>query len=783
MSAGTELAVLSPQHPEDSTVMATRLRLVLTCLAGAVVGLWVAAAGATTFVMMDDATLLRNAEAVVTGTVTVVEAADTDSGILTYVHLTVDRVIRGDLTPGPLVVRERGGIVDEREQRIFGAPQFWVGERVLLFLRRNADGTLRTAQLAMGKYSLGTDTRGRATATRDLGHGAMVFVPETGAYVAAEPQQEPFFPMLKRLRHLAREVRGTERSSPVVTIPPELGQEPTEVHEEFTYLGTPSRWFEPDSGQPVSYLVEAGGDATLGPTVTRAAVDAAFDAWTNIPNASIVLQDGGTTGAGRLSPCGPNRILFNDPYNEVDNPSGCSGILAMGGYCTYSDTKVVNGTTFRRIAYGQIMFNNGWGGCRGWTQCNVAEVATHEIGHTIGFGHSGDTSATMAAYAHFDGRCAALRADDIAGAQFIYPDSAASPTATLTSVPTPTRTPTPTLTPTRTFTPTPVSTATATPTRTIPPTATPTAAGGGSVTVAGTIRYYANGAPVGGTVVGLSDDPKEATTDPNGHFTLAGVTPHGFDLIPRKQGAARAAVSALDAAYVLQASVGTRVLTPEQALAADVTGNGSVGALDASRILQLTVGAVTDLPIVVTCNSDWLFVPTATTTLNQDSMDPVVATGVCQPGCIRYSPLTTSTVGQDFVAIAFGDVTGNWTASSAAQVAGPVPTVTFGPATRRHSGKMRVPVYVSAAEPFVGLELTLRYTPSTLRVASARLGQGLTGGMVVAHSPTPGIVGLAAAGAAPLNADGRATIVLTFESDGRARSLSDVRVEEVRVER
>jgi len=371
--------------------MALRTR---TVILNAVAVMWCASASATTFVMMDDATLLRGADAVVTGTVTAVEAADSDAGIRTYVHVDVDRVIRGALTTGPLVVRERGGIVDGREDRIFGAPQFWVGERVLLFLGRNADGTLHTAQLAMGKYSLGTDLRGRSTATRDLGHGAMVFEPATGTFAPAEPEQEPFFPMLKRLRRLARDVRGTQRPAPVVAVPPELGTELTEVHDEFTYLGTPSRWFEPDSGQAVSYLVEAGGDTALGATATRAAVDAALDAWTNVTSASLVLADGGTTGPGRLSGCGPNRILFNDPYNEIDDPSGCSGILAMGGYCTYSETKVVNGTTFRRIAYGQVMFNNGWGGCRGWTQCNVAEVATHEIGHTIGFGHSADSSAT-----------------------------------------------------------------------------------------------------------------------------------------------------------------------------------------------------------------------------------------------------------------------------------------------------------------------------------------------------------------------------------------------------
>src|SRR5881296_3691759 len=45
----------------------------------------------------------------------------------------------------------------------------------------------------------------------------------------------------------------------------------------------------------------------------------------------------------------------------------------------------------------------------------------HELVHALGLGHSTSPDATMYAFAHFDGRGAALRDDDRAGARFAYP--------------------------------------------------------------------------------------------------------------------------------------------------------------------------------------------------------------------------------------------------------------------------------------------------------------------------------------------------------------------------
>src|SRR5215470_16533770 len=122
-------------------------------------------ARSTTYVMMDEATLLHSSDIVVVGTVTGIESAVVPDGSLyTYVHVQPDRLIKGTRGHDPLVVREPGGTVGDRQEVIFGVPEFWVGERSLLFLSHNPDGTLQTNSFSMGTYTVAASASGQATA-------------------------------------------------------------------------------------------------------------------------------------------------------------------------------------------------------------------------------------------------------------------------------------------------------------------------------------------------------------------------------------------------------------------------------------------------------------------------------------------------------------------------------------------------------------------------------------------------------------------------------------------
>ena len=415
-------------------------------------------ASATTFVLMDEGDLAAASTAVVTGWVTGVEAHPDEGtgGVNTYVTIEPTDIVAGTLPEGEIVLRERGGQVQGRVEKIFGAAEFSVGEQVMVFVSQDADGSLHTTNMAMGKYTVQSSIRGIATVSRTLGAEVMVLDRATGhLHATVAPDVVELGQFVQHIRTAASRSRRPGSHTPRVRlIPPELnGSAPYTDQSPFTYLGNPSRWFEPDAGQTVLYQIDPTGDARNGLAASRSAVDSALAAWTNVPNSSLVLADGGLLSAPLpFTGCdGGSRIVFNDPFNEITDPEGCGGVLAIGGYCSSGETRTINGTTFQRITVGKIVFNNGWEQCDLWDACDLAEVATHELGHTIGLGHSADDNATMNASAHFDGRCAALETDDIAAAQFVYPEGvslpgpspAPQPTATSTPVP-PTATPVPT---------------------------------------------------------------------------------------------------------------------------------------------------------------------------------------------------------------------------------------------------------------------------------------------------------------------------------------------------
>jgi len=380
-------------------------------------------AGATTFVGINERTLTRSADAVVIGTVRRIETVGTPGGaISTLVTLEIERTLKGAV--GRIVtLKQPGGRLGERVEWIAGSPSFTNGERQLVFLSAHDDGTARTTAFGMGQFLIVAHPRtGVPMAERRLDANVIGDRPLRRA------------PLARVLRTVARAVAADpdRASAPLIAAPAELvtpGLE-RETVEAFTLMDSPSgRWFEADDGEPVVYAVDPAGDPTLGPSETFAAIDGAMAAWTNVSGASIVLARGGTATPAPLNCDGSSQLVFGDPFNEMPKPVGCSGVLALGGYCTSGQSQDVNGTRFYHITEGNITFNSGFGSCSFWNRTNLAEVATHELGHTIGIGHSSEDDsatptlkdATMYYRAHFDGRGASVHADDVAAVRFIYP--------------------------------------------------------------------------------------------------------------------------------------------------------------------------------------------------------------------------------------------------------------------------------------------------------------------------------------------------------------------------
>ena len=160
------------------------------------------------------------------------------------------------------------------------------------------------------------------------------------------------------------------------------------------------------------------------------------------------------------------------------------------------------------------------------------------------------------------------------------------------------------------------------------------------VAVAGTVRYYAGAQePVPGVALTGTDALEGSrTTGADGAYTLLGTVGGTGTVTPAKTGDRREALSALDAAWILGCVAGSRTCAGEEALAADVTGDGVVTQEDARLLLDVLVGARAGPPA-----GDWRFEPATRT----------------------YGPLTRNEEAQDFSAVLVGDVTGNWSAAPA----------------------------------------------------------------------------------------------------------------------
>src|SRR6185295_13154713 len=94
--------------------------------------------------------------------------------------------------------------------------------------------------------------------------------------------------------------------------------------------------------------------------------------------------------------------------------------IAVGGPWFFAATLPYQGYTVHESVEAEVITNDG-------TEClfrnnrKVAEeVFTHELGHTLGLGHTDVEDATMFSSVHNDGRGAAVKQDDLDGIAEFY---------------------------------------------------------------------------------------------------------------------------------------------------------------------------------------------------------------------------------------------------------------------------------------------------------------------------------------------------------------------------
>lgn len=292
------------------------------------------------------------------------------------------------------------------------------------------------------------------------------------------------------------------------------------------------------------------------------------------------------------------------------------------------------------------------------------------------------------------------------------------------------------------------------------------------------MRYYNGSRPVPNVTVQVSGAAERTTnTSSTGAYQLANLPLGNLTVEPRKAGdfGTPSGISSLDAVQVLQVVAGLLTFDARQRLACDVTGNGSVSTLDAVNILQWIVGTLPRFTVATQCDSDWLFDPVPAAAPNQRLITPLIGTGTCRRGAIAYEPFTGTATGQDFVAVLFGDCTGNWqppAAASALRTSGARAPLVRARATRRtRGGLIRVAVSVDAAAPFNAADLTLAYGDG-LQPRGVRRLRAAGEAIVVDNLAEPGQVRIAVASATPLQPGA----LLVVEFGTAADAAPDVRL-------
>lgn len=330
------------------------------------------------------------------------------NAIYTYVHLSVDRVLKGVVPQPQIVVKQLGGRVGGVGLHVADQAAFTVGETALLFLEvRPRDGTLYTSALWQGKWSVESDAVGRPMLLRrepDHGDGGRI---DRASVNAIE-------------RSVARAPRGRQRDD-IAFVP--LGHElaPAGVAVASTYAFTLLG--------PLRYLFSPAVDMQAGgqPGLPGGGVQEILSAIGKWNNAGATFRYGlGTAdvrprctteelGNGRVT------ITFMDPCSEMSNEGGT---LAIGGsYYFTGGAGSVDGTEFNRASEGFIVTNDGPTALQYLTTAGCFEdVQTHELGHVLGLGHSLDPNAIM--FPTINAGCAAgarsLGTDDVAGIGYIY---------------------------------------------------------------------------------------------------------------------------------------------------------------------------------------------------------------------------------------------------------------------------------------------------------------------------------------------------------------------------
>ncbi|MBK8464725.1 MAG: carboxypeptidase regulatory-like domain-containing protein [Chloracidobacterium sp.] len=349
------------------------------------------------------------------------------------------------------------------------------------------------------------------------------------------------------------------------------------------------------------------------------------------------------------------------------------------------------------------------------------------------------------------------------------PTTAPTATATNTATNTPTFTPTSTSTNTQTNTPTPTATSTA-----LPASPTPSPSINGTVTYGNSnsgTKFISNAtvaSTVGSPSISAVTDAPGATA---GQYVLTGFGPGNYTIGVTKT-TGQNGVSSLDAARIAQQVAGILNLTSDnQRATADVSNNGAISSNDAALIARFAAGI--GAPIGNT--NQWRFYV---------SPGPTFPVGSSPTTRSYVEPIGVQT-GQDYVGLLIGDVTGNWTPTSAKPTSSTGRSVDIGlpRISAPTDTEVLIPVSINGAsnKKIIAYEFDLRYDPTVIQPQTEPIdltGTASRGLFAVTNIVEPGLLRVVMYGAYPI--DSNALLLnLKFTAVGAPGSVSPLTWERV----
>ncbi|MGH9318125.1 MAG: S-layer homology domain-containing protein [Thermoanaerobaculia bacterium] len=332
---------------------------------------------ATSVIPISDGELYRRADVIVHGIVLSSETVEDARGRpQTVTNIEPLAILKGHLT-GNLTLRQAGGrLPDGRFFELPGRPEYVPGREVIVFAISRPEGDYQTAEMLLGKFEVWQDQQGTRFPLPDLARGV-----HPGVVVRRDPGDQGedarrprlLSRFLDFLRNGARSA-GDLTGKPVGELTPVL--HPNKAGQKTPLWGNIGGLWRWNNGATDAWTLDGMANMTGGGI---AEATNALATWTDDPTSAINY----TVGSGT------DRIHLNVSSNSNCGWSTCisgSGVIACGGP-SGSGTNTWRGESYTTITKGEVWLRSF---CTfdEFSSTIVQSVLEHELGHTLGPGHS-----------------------------------------------------------------------------------------------------------------------------------------------------------------------------------------------------------------------------------------------------------------------------------------------------------------------------------------------------------------------------------------------------------